>query len=150
MLMFFTEQVKSDLEIRKKALSGLGFLCTRHHDLLRGNRLSRFFRDLLQADTQQQSGEEGEESHRPKSPDHALELKCVVLENLLNFFLEEEKSMLEANERCKLLRSVSSLELNSSLLVVLDWWLHRTIYVGSNLNFACHTHSRLPLGKVLS
>ncbi|KAK4467489.1 hypothetical protein MN116_008977 [Schistosoma mekongi] len=89
-LMFFTEQVKSDIEMRKKALSGLGFLCTRHHELLCGPRLCKFYHNLLKAPYEE-----------AKPTDHHLELKCIVLENLLNFFLEEENRMLEADSKWK-------------------------------------------------
>ncbi|CAH8644983.1 unnamed protein product [Schistosoma guineensis] len=100
-LMFFTEQVKSDIEMRKKALSGLGFLCTRHHELLCGPRLCKFYHDLLQAPC---------DEAKPKSSDHHLELKCIVLENLLNFFLEEEKRMLEADAKWKASQHQESLK----------------------------------------
>ncbi|XP_018654847.1 putative nipped-b-like protein (delangin) (scc2 homolog) [Schistosoma mansoni] len=100
-LMFFTEQVKSDIEMRKKALSGLGFLCTRHHELLCGPRLCKFYHDLLQAPC---------DEAKPKPSDHHLELKCIVLENLLNFFLEEEKRMLEADAKWKASQHQESLK----------------------------------------
>ncbi|KAK4474435.1 hypothetical protein MN116_001591 [Schistosoma mekongi] len=100
-LMFFTEQVKSDIEMRKKALSGLGFLCTRHHELLCGPRLCKFYHDLLQAPC---------DEAKSKSTDHHLELKCIVLENLLNFFLEEEKRMLEADAKWKASQHQESLK----------------------------------------
>ncbi|CAH8574922.1 unnamed protein product [Schistosoma turkestanicum] len=100
-LMFFTEQVKSDIEMRKKALSGLGFLCTRHHELLCGPRLCKFYHDLLQAPCDEANS---------KPSDHHLELKCIVLENLLNFFLEEEKRMLEADAKWKASQHQESLK----------------------------------------
>ncbi|VEL09132.1 unnamed protein product [Protopolystoma xenopodis] len=150
-LMFFTEQVKTDLEMRKKALSGLGFLCTRHHELLCGHRLCRFYHDLLRSPGMPQSAydiyranskksirpsdlvdatsapeDETENAEKRESDDCTqsqddsnllpsvsevdkqateqqeaiLELKCVVLGNLLTFFLEEEKRMLEADAKC--------------------------------------------------
>ncbi|CAH8872943.1 unnamed protein product [Trichobilharzia szidati] len=100
-LMFFTEQVKSDIEMRKKALSGLGFLCTRHHELLCGPRLCKFYHDLLQASC---------DDIKSKQCDHQLELKYIVLENLLNFFLEEEKRMLEADAKWKARQHQESLK----------------------------------------
>ncbi|TNN05143.1 Nipped-B-like protein [Schistosoma japonicum] len=45
-----------------------------------------------------------------KPTDHQLELKCIVLENLLNFFLEEEKRMLEADSKCTLSHHQESLK----------------------------------------
>lgn len=90
-LMFFSERMVSDLEVRKNALSGLGFLCTRHKELLCGTPLSKFYHELLQAPSDRDV---------EKSPD--LELKSLVLENLLSFFMEEERRMLEQDSKCKL------------------------------------------------
>ncbi|KAA3682054.1 cohesin loading factor subunit SCC2, partial [Paragonimus westermani] len=108
-LMFFTEQVKSDLEMRKKALSGLGFLCTRHHELLCGQKLRDFYQHLLQVEPSKSSMTSCED-HSKNVPDHQLELKCIVLENLLNFFLEEEKRMLDADAKWKARQHQESLK----------------------------------------
>ncbi|THD18350.1 Cohesin loading factor subunit SCC2 [Fasciola hepatica] len=105
LLMFFTEQVKSDIEMRKKALSGLGFLCTRHHELLCGSKLREFYQHLLQNDSVRSLDQE-----KIKVPDHQLELKCIVLENLLNFFLEEEMRMLDADAKWKARQHQESLK----------------------------------------
>ncbi|VDL93984.1 unnamed protein product [Schistocephalus solidus] len=111
-LMFFSEQLKTDLEMRKKALAGLGFLCTRHHELLCGSRLCNFYHHLLQAPHPPQStGSAANTSSRPQS-DGSVELKNLVLENLLHFFLEEERRMLEADAKCEfVLSSFSHLSL---------------------------------------
>ncbi|KAG5443974.1 Nipped-B-like protein B [Clonorchis sinensis] len=98
LLMFFTEQVKSDIELRKKALAGLGFLSTRHHELLCETKLRDFYHRLLQTSDMHRIASD---DSTKTSPDHQLEFKCIVLENLLNFFLEEEKRMLDADSKWK-------------------------------------------------
>ncbi len=97
-LMFFSEHMTSDLEVRKKALSGLGFLCTRHHELLCGTELCKFYHELLQtaAPTSTSASDSIEVAN--------MELKSLVLENLLSFFLEEERRMLEQDAKCEFLR----------------------------------------------
>uniref|UniRef100_A0A0X3NT48 Nipped-B protein n=1 Tax=Schistocephalus solidus TaxID=70667 RepID=A0A0X3NT48_SCHSO len=110
-LMFFSEQLKTDLEMRKKALAGLGFLCTRHHELLCGSRLCNFYHHLLQAPHPPQStGSAANTSSRPQS-DGSVELKNLVLENLLHFFLEEERRMLEADAKWKACHKEESLKI---------------------------------------
>ncbi|CDI96881.1 nipped b protein [Echinococcus multilocularis] len=98
-LMFFSERMVSDLEVRKNALSGLGFLCTRHKELLCGTPLCKFYHELLQAPT---------DHDVDKSAD--LELKSLVLENLLSFFMEEERRMLEQDARWKATHKEESLK----------------------------------------
>nr|VZH95966.1 unnamed protein product [Spirometra erinaceieuropaei] len=111
-LMFFSEQLKTDLEMRKKALAGLGFLCTRHHELLCGLRLCNFYHQLLQAPhpPPPAPGSAANSSSRPQS-DGSVELKNLVLENLLHFFLEEERRMLEADAKWKACHKEESLKI---------------------------------------
>ncbi|VDK23311.1 unnamed protein product [Taenia asiatica] len=98
-LMFFSERMVSDLEVRKNALSGLGFLCTRHKELLCGTPLCKFYHELLQAPA----------DHDVDKPAD-LELKSLVLENLLSFFLEEERRMLEQDAKWKATHKEESLK----------------------------------------
>ncbi|VDM33859.1 unnamed protein product [Hydatigera taeniaeformis] len=98
-LMFFSERMVSDLEVRKNALSGLGFLCTRHKELLCGTPLCKFYHELLQAPA---------DHDLDKSAD--LELKSLVLENLLSFFMEEERRMLEQDAKWKATHKEESLK----------------------------------------
>ncbi|KAL5105362.1 Nipped-B protein [Taenia crassiceps] len=98
-LMFFSERIVSDLEVRKNALSGLGFLCTRHKELLCGTPLCKFYHELLQAPA----------DHDVDKPAD-LELKSLVLENLLSFFLEEERRMLEQDAKWKATHKEESLK----------------------------------------
>uniref|UniRef100_A0A5K3F1J8 Nipped-B protein n=1 Tax=Mesocestoides corti TaxID=53468 RepID=A0A5K3F1J8_MESCO len=98
-LMFFSEKMTSDLEVRKNALAGLGFLCTRHYELLCGTRLCKFYHDLLQCPADHDSERQND-----------MELKSLILENLLSFFLEEERRMLEQDAKWKATHKEESLK----------------------------------------
>ncbi|KAL3316738.1 hypothetical protein Ciccas_004607 [Cichlidogyrus casuarinus] len=102
-LMFFVES-GNDLDVRKNALSGLGFLSTRHHELLCGSRLCKFYQQLLQFPCPPPGLNDASDDN------NMLALKSMVLENLLTFFQEEERRMLEADSRWKKVGGEESLK----------------------------------------
>lgn len=91
-LMFFAEDSTLSCDIRTQAISGIGFLCIRHRELLSCPRLSKFYHNILL-----------NKLDNTKTSDYP-ELICCVLDNISVFLIEEDDRMRHQDSSCRVLR----------------------------------------------
>ena len=88
-----------DTDVKSKALTGLGFICSSYPELMLADRVKSLYFDALQSHPLQVSN-----FNSPSAANSSCgpyEMRELVLRNLENFLLAEDARLLEADEDCK-------------------------------------------------